>query len=351
MSERRRHVPELDGIRGLAIAAVIVFHYWLDGCSNDAWWFQAGSIGWAGVDLFFVLSGFLLGGQILDAGDGFSRARFWTRRAARILPLYLLLVASWLAVRHAGPAALHGSTGHMPAWVAFTLTQDLYEGFHFGWMMQWIGPTWSLAIEEHFYLLLPLVLPWAIRRRRVPQLCVSAIAFALLFRFAIGWWGGSTSMYFPTPSRVDGPAAGVLLAWLVRSTAVLEWRRWAPRAALGLGILAGFQAHFGRLMMSGNAGAYTVTAAASMALIAAALQGGWTAAALRTAPLGWLGTRAYGLYLWHFPTFLVAQLRLSEWPARLAAAAAAVMLAEISYRAIEQPIIRWAAQRTRLPPR
>ena len=187
-----RHIPALDGLRGIAIFSVVMFHL-----RNSQW-----GVGWAGVDLFFVLSGFLIGGQLLDLEelDGRAVRGFYIRRAFRILPLYLLLLVTVVAARWAGNVEAGGAE---PGWLLVTLMQNAWYGVgRDGGYIQ--AATWSLAVEEHFYLLLPVAL-LLLRRRYVPVLCAMVIAGAFAFRFfALEAWG-MPGVYYMTPSRIDGP--------------------------------------------------------------------------------------------------------------------------------------------------
>ena len=166
-----KRVPELDGVRGVAILLVLVWHYIAsqavvtDGTlASQA--LRALAITWSGVDLFFVLSGFLIVGILLDAkgGDAYF-STFYMRRACRIVPLYLLMVSIFAVVT---TWQLHTSDflfkEELPLWSYFTFTQNFFmHGRGFG--PHWLGVTWSLAIEEQFYLVVPLLVHWLDRKK------------------------------------------------------------------------------------------------------------------------------------------------------------------------------------------
>jgi peptidoglycan/LPS O-acetylase OafA/YrhL len=188
----------IDALRGACIIAVVGFHYFsckpmpFPGFPHLAWLFRDGYLG---VDLFFAISGYLLGGQLLDGAVGLGE--FYLRRAARILPLYLiLLVVATIAVP--GTVGLaHLTFTQNIAW-AFGVKQADYA---------LTGPTWSLAIEEQFYLLLPALILLA-PRRTLP---------AVLFGFALGSLidrASSTGAmaYYLLPCRADALILGVALA-------------------------------------------------------------------------------------------------------------------------------------------
>ncbi|MBI3408483.1 MAG: acyltransferase [Planctomycetes bacterium] len=243
---RARYIPALDGVRGIAIILVIMCHVnWAFGGP-----FMPGRIngpvatmfgwGWIGVDLFFVLSGFLITGILFDA-KGYERyfLNFYARRTLRIFPLYFgfLLVAIVLLpqlpfafcerLSISGPDA--ASLGLY------------YYNFRVGVTGQALGSLhhfWSLALEEHFYLVWPLAI-WALSRRSLMRLCVAATVISFLLRVALVL--GTTKpmlAFFATPCRLDGLLAGAFVALAWRNNA--DWaalQRWAGRVATGSGFL------------------------------------------------------------------------------------------------------------------
>ncbi len=171
-----RRIPELDGLRGLAILLVLVWHfgYLFASAGSSRWLYyvkDSMTMFWSGVDLFFVLSGFLIGGILLDARESPNYFKtFYTRRSFRIIPVYALLVVTFyvcvslgLPARIAGSSAVFGATA--PWYEYATFTQNI--GYATGQPSQslWLSTTWSLAVEEQFYLLLPAVVYFVPRRR------------------------------------------------------------------------------------------------------------------------------------------------------------------------------------------
>ena len=162
-------IPALDGLRGIAILLVLIVHtisdFHFDHHPVLTWLVRMSRLSWSGVDLFFVLSGFLIGGILLDARDSPNYFKtFYIRRAYRILPLYfVVLILAWLTFESGQLGWLRGAwaelfSGRISWWTFFTFTQNI--------AMALIGPfigraglsqTWSLAVEEQFYLTLPLV--------------------------------------------------------------------------------------------------------------------------------------------------------------------------------------------------
>ena len=221
----RGHLPALDGLRGVAVLLVLGFHFLhLDGREElpfDRAVLAAAGAGWCGVDLFFVLSGFLITGILLDAkGSEGWLSTFWTRRALRIFPLHyaylaaLFLVAPWLL-----PAAGLAVPATTQAWfwtysgnVLFAL-RGTFDG-----APSFTAHLWSLAVEEQFYLVWPLVVA-LLTRRGVAWACLTAIAGAAALRFALLSHGPelANAAYVLMPSRMDALAIGGLAATLARA--------------------------------------------------------------------------------------------------------------------------------------
>ncbi|WP_164547668.1 MULTISPECIES: acyltransferase [unclassified Bosea (in: a-proteobacteria)] len=244
-----RHVPELDGIRGIACLLVVLLHcgVGLTNPSLGSWQpvihGAVASFLIGGVDLFFVLSGFLIGGILIDhrtAGNYFKV--FWARRAARILPVYFLLLATYVAALAARPyfdapwADKWLLLNPLPIWSYITFMNNNVMAYYGETGALWIGVTWSLCVEEQFYLIFPLIVYFS-RNRTVLLICVSGVVIAPIIRTVI-WtvWGNFYMAYFPTPSRMDTLMFGVLVAMAVRNPDTLalarRWRRWLDLLAL-----------------------------------------------------------------------------------------------------------------------
>ena len=217
---------ELDGIRGIACLLVIFDHIFFSNLSPDLipgyWRISAWLLG--GVDLFFVLSGFLIGGILLDhkhAGNYFRV--FWARRIARIMPVYYLLFATFclaLLLRpwlHAPWLDVYLLKNHMPVWTYAVFVQNFAQALDGGdGGARWVASTWSLAIEEQFYLLLP-PLAYLMGRKELAMMAAVGIVVALLARTYL--WEASGSWftpYFLLPSRMDALLAGLAAALALR---------------------------------------------------------------------------------------------------------------------------------------
>ena len=242
MSER---VSELDGVRGIACLLVLADHVVVSGLPPGSLPGIGRLVPWlvGGVDLFFVLSGFLIGGILLDnrgATNYFSV--FWLRRIARIWRVYYLLTFSFLIVvnaRHFFPAVwldLFLLKDPMPLWTYPTFLQNFAQGASgLDGGARWVASTWSLAIEEQFYLLLPPLVLLLCRQRMaiLAVFCiVAAWALRSIFQAETGTW---TEGYFLLPGRMDSIGAGLLAAIIVRSPALIATVR---RKRLFLDVIA-----------------------------------------------------------------------------------------------------------------
>jgi peptidoglycan/LPS O-acetylase OafA/YrhL len=223
-------IPELDGLRGVAILLVVLYHYVaLSGGAAPGtalYAFQQHfAIGWAGVDLFFVLSGFLIGGILLDArSSGTYFSTFYARRVFRIMPLYYFWIALYFMFvlgpfRSLSALLAHNSEhwSDVPLYVLFA--QNSVKIIHGDFGTAWLGPLWSLAVEEQFYLVMPLLVRFVPIRRLVPLLFALLIAAPITRMLAI-LGGHHAAQYLLTPCRADALSLGVLVA--------IAWRneRW-----------------------------------------------------------------------------------------------------------------------------
>jgi len=364
-------IPALDGLRGIAISLVLLWHSVFQMSFNHHpalnRMLEIGRLSWSGVDLFFVLSGFLIGGILLDhrtAPNYFKT--FYLRRAYRIFPLYLLvIVLCWIVFQ----AGCYGWTpygrldlfkGHAPWWSFFTLTQNLWMARVGGFSGGSLGITWSLAIEEQFYLTLPLAI------RHVPAksllyLTVGAICLAPLLRAILiqNFSQGGFAAYVFTPCRADALAFGVLCAILVRKPGIWNLigmhRIWLVLTASILGIAILWITYMPyRLFMSALHGLeYTVLALFyACVLLIAVTPGRFPNRVFCNQILMRLGRVAYGTYLLHYiciNAILFVLLRYTTLsPAAtylggpLLGVAGAVALASISWHIFERPLIQRA---------
>jgi len=370
-------IPELDGLRGIAILFVLLWHYLgvfahAPHRSLLALGLCTVRLAWSGVDLFFVLSGFLIGGILIDArksADYF--ATFYRRRFFRIAPLYAAVCAVfWIGVRLGG-ASWRGAAGHwlfadpLP-WYAFPLfIQNFFMAGRGTFDPLSMGVTWSLAVEEQFYLTLPLLVRFLRPRTLVRVLLIVVVASPVLRAAAFyGLPHGGVAAYVLTPMRADGLVAGVLGAVLLRSPegrALLVRRRRALEitacalAASTLGfVLLGATDNTSALMSTVG---YSWLAALYGSVLVLAVSGPSSrlSALLRTRWLRWVGEIAYGTYLLHvavlgacFALVFGREPHIRdrvELGVALLAAALTFVLARLSWTLFERPLMRMGASR------
>jgi peptidoglycan/LPS O-acetylase OafA/YrhL len=217
----RSHLPVLDGVRGLAILLVLTFHFAvMYDCEEMLrhWWLRPLAGGWCGVDLFFVLSGCLITGILLDAKGGSHFFRnFYARRALRIFPLYYgFLVLIFLArpVFALSSDAL-ADMDRARSWLGL-YGQNVWLMFSGRWLPPLVNHLWSLAVEEQFYLAWPFLV-WLCSRRRLAWVCGGVLAGCLALRVAMMLAGLDPMVaYVFTLTRLDGFAAGGLVALALR---------------------------------------------------------------------------------------------------------------------------------------
>lgn len=221
-----RRIPELDGLRGVAILLVLFYHYVESSPLLPGFVSAAGRLTWSGVDLFFVLSGFLIGGILLNARESPNYFKaFYVRRGYRILPIYAAtLAAFWLIralsqVEYSDNVSLQWLFSRPFPWYFYaTLTQNISMTYYGALGPAWLGATWSLAVEEQFYLTLPFMIKY-VRPRRLPYLLGVVILLAPLFRTLLRLFvtHGEVGTYVLMPSRADALMLGVLAASLLRT--------------------------------------------------------------------------------------------------------------------------------------
>lgn len=348
----------LDGLRAVAVILVVIYHLFP--------WSPLHS-GFVGVDVFFVISGFLITSLLLrpsQAGRLGSPRRlldFWRRRARRLLPALAVVItvcatAAWLLggdlLVGMGRQVL-GAATFSYNWLAVADGTDYFSAT----APELFRNFWSLAVEEQFYVLWPLLLPLLLlvpgRWVRVAILVVAAGASA--------WWmvtlvaaGDVTRAYFGTDSHAFGLLLGIALALAVVNMPEKAWmrRRGALSGALVVGVI-GLSAVVVAAVMPGSmdAEAFPValllaTLGTMCAIIAGSWPGSWFGRGLDVAPMRWIGDRSYGIYLWHWPVLVLVlvgtqgvgpEAGVPVW-AGLATLVVSVGAAALSHRFVEQPL-------------
>jgi peptidoglycan/LPS O-acetylase OafA/YrhL len=342
------HQPGLDGVRGLAVAAVVAFHLDVGNVSG----------GYLGVSLFFTLSGVLIGTLILNevvTTGRFSLPGFWRRRARRLLPPALLTLAV-VAVGRLVTAGLEATSRAdvVASGLNVANWHLLVQGSSYAELFS--GPSavlhfWSLAIEEQFYLVVGLLAVVVAGRARRPVRVVFVVAVATAaasFVIPIVTGAGVDRIYYGSDTRAGelmvGVAAAAVFVSPQRRAVLLAKERWVrviATGALGATIALWMFATPGTELLRG--GLLPLTATCSLLVVAGALMpGGPVAAIARVSPLRWLGGVSYALYLVHWPLIVVAD-RLTDnraWWRSAAIVAAAVALAQFSAVFIERPVRR-----------
>jgi peptidoglycan/LPS O-acetylase OafA/YrhL len=352
------HLPAIDGLRAVAVVAVLLYHLpvgWLPG-------------GFLGVDVFFVISGFLitsiLTAEVQRTGQ-INLGHFWLRRARRLLPALLFMLAIVVAVSSIfARDALSLLTSDVPAVLGYFTNWWLL--FHHVSYFQSVGRPplvlhlWSLAVEEQFYLLWPVIVLVVAgrhgRTRRVGWLALggavaSSVWMALLFQTS----QDPSRVYFGTDTHAGGLLLGAALG-----IALPPWRRSVATgdaarrfmSAVGLGAFIGLITlmatlnQFGTFTYRGGIQLATVLSAVIILIVThPAVRG---AQLLATALPRWIGQRSYAIYLWHWPIFELTRpdvdVSVSGWPLTILRLALVAVAADLSYRLVEQPFRNGVAQ-------
>ena len=379
---RLPYSPGLDGLRALAVIAVLLYHADLA--------FIPG--GFLGVEVFFVISGYLITALLLAEWQRRGRIdlkNFWIRRARRLLPaLYVLLIVclAYAVVFLPGEVAglrddVMAAVGYVTNWYLILGHESYFEAVGRPSLLKHL---WSLAVEEQFYLIWPPVLAFGLaigatrlRYRRVLILALggaTAAAVAMAFLYAPGV--DPSRIYYGTDTRATGLLCGAALAFLWLPGAKqrtsesrhsrLELpgrgrfrRRWGWTTPLlldilgfcALGTLIWFCLHLGEFQPFLYRGGLPLVVLATTATIMAVVNPYTLIGAhiLGSAPLRWIGVRSYGIYLWHWPVFMVTRPDLDVpfdgLPLLALRLGATVVLADLSYRFVETPIRRGALGR------
>jgi len=348
------HIPSLDGLRGLAVIGVLLFHAgYLTG-------------GFLGVDLFFALSGFLITRLLVREADRTSAidlVGFWGRRFRRLLPAVLvLLVAVMLWARWFGSPDQWATTLNDGPWAQFYLANWHQIGSDRGYWESFadpplLGHLWSLAIEEQFYVVWPLVaaLVWRLTKRGHDVLlavCLGGAALSFVAMLALFDGGDPTRVYMGTDTR----ASSILIGAALGTRPAVAWVTRAVQArphivdlvmVVAIGLIAAMwitiDGASSEVLFRGGLLVHSGLAAIVVAFAAVRL--GWVTRLLGTGVLQWFGRLSYSLYLWHWPVYAVLNQRrtgldgLELLGVRLAVS---IAFALVSYHLVEVPLRRKA---------
>ncbi|HEY7965479.1 MAG TPA: acyltransferase family protein [Solirubrobacteraceae bacterium] len=362
---RLRRMPGIDGLRAIAVAAVFVYH-------ADGGWLPGGFLG---VDVFFVISGYLITSLLLAefALEGRIRLlRFWAGRARRLLPALFLLLAACLLVgatiERGKLVGLHGdalaSIFYVANWRFIFDNESYFAAFGRPGLLRHL---WSLAVEEQFYLLWPPLFLVAMRvlrrgRRRLalPVLVALAAAGSTALMWALYVPGSNTSrIWYGTDTRAAPILVGVLLAFAWPPSAMPDWSSLRARRALDATSVAALAAivylfatlhDYDQFLYQGG---FLVLALCSAVLLGAVVHpSSAIGRALAAGVPRWIGERSYGIYLWHWPILVFTRPGVDVHLARgiliPAQAAGTVIVAAVSYRYVETPIRSGALQRVQM---
>jgi peptidoglycan/LPS O-acetylase OafA/YrhL len=312
-----RHLLALDGVRGLAILLVLVYHFTLGMRSSDLisrLFLKLMAIGWCGVDLFFVLSGFLITGILIDAKESPHRFRnFYARRALRIFPLYygiLIVTLVFLPLVTGRPEAL-AALDDAGIWL-WAYGANVLASLRDAWFP--LGHFWSLAVEEHFYIFWPAVVLLC-DRRTVLSVCASMVVIALVARFWMVSSGAVLAAYSLTVCRMDALAIGGVLALAAREPAAIEAlvaHAWKVVLAIATACVAlavwrlGYNPFDPAIQVVGYLLLDLMFAVLILHVVASPARG-FVASLLSVRPLRWLGLYSYGLYVFNSIFLLLAE--------------------------------------------
>ncbi|HEU4332103.1 MAG TPA: acyltransferase family protein [Lapillicoccus sp.] len=355
------HFDGLDGLRALAIVAVVVYHL-------DPSWLPGGFLG---VDVFFVVSGFLITTLLQREAAAYGRirfGRFWTRRARRLVPaLVVCVVISTVAARiahhdlvvHIG-RQLFGALTFSTNWVEIAAGSSYFDQTSPQLFMNF----WSLAVEEQFYLFWPLVVAALMTMALLPRhrralglgipLGVAALSTVLM---AVLFVPGedATRVYYGTDTHLMGLMLGAALAFAWSSS---WWTRYAPvwlaarRPVLGAALLtlAVLLVVLREDLTLTYRGGIALACVATVVLVAALLsesESRWRSL-LSAEPVAWVGRRSYGIYLWHWPVIVILGQDMRTAPGTFQHVVSAIWcvvvtiaLADLSYRFVEAPVRVW----------
>jgi peptidoglycan/LPS O-acetylase OafA/YrhL len=360
----QRYMPGLDGLRAIAVLAVIAFH-------EQFGWAPGGLLG---VGVFFTLSGYLITGLLLShwPDDGRMHLRdFWLRRARRLLPalfVMLTVVTAWVTIAdRARLASLRGAVlaaaTYSSNWYLIAANQSYFARFA---PPAPLDHLWSLAVEEQFYLLWPALLMLGlfflrnsrkestVRWLALPTLMLAAASvFEMWKLYQPGF--DPTRVYEGTDTRAFGLLIGAALAMIWPASALAKPTRWARVLLDGAGI-AGLVTIGLMIWRVGEyspfayrGGLVLLSVATAAAVAAAACPASRVGLALGWRPLRWIGARSYGIYLWHYPVIVLTSPANTgeDLPRAAWQIAASVVLAALSWRFVEEPVRHGAIGRLR----
>jgi peptidoglycan/LPS O-acetylase OafA/YrhL len=353
-------IKEIDGLRAVAILLVVAWHYLgaSDGPQSLPW--RIFIFGRSGVDLFFVLSGYLITSILLNNRESPNYfSAFYGRRAFRILPIYGGMLLIFFAGRLSGTGRVFFD-GALPWWTYAAGLQNIWMAIDQTYGAIWLAGTWSLAIEEQFYLLFPLIVLW-LPAAALPRLLIAALVLCPVGRIISYLAGDAFGYYVLMPLRADILAAGALIAWLRFSGPVSASVRRSVKAILVVtacafplfALLIGENTDF-HMALWGHS--YLVALFGSAVFMVLESTGSPALVLLRSPLAEFFARISYALYLVHINVliFVFLMFRADRTTGTLQgtvltalALAISVLICFASYRFFEGPLIRMAHQKYR----
>ena len=356
-------MPGLDGLRAIAVMAVLLYHANLTGLFGDEGIAFPG--GFLGVEVFFVVSGYLITALLLSEWRDASRialGNFWLRRARRLLPALFLLLAAVMVVSLLfypdEVASLRGDVlsalGYVTNWNFILADKSYFEQIGRPSMVTHL---WSLAVEEQFYLIWPLVFAFGMKRlgaRRFGMVVIAGAALSALWMFILFDPDADPSRVFMgTDTRASALLIGCALAFV--------WPQWRLRAEVRAGArvlldVAGVAALAGLVWMFWSVGEFDTwlypfgflacSLLSAVAIATVVHPASRLGPALGNGPMRWVGVRSYGIYLWHWPIFMITRpgidVQFEGLPLFAFRFGLTFAIAALSYRYVEEPIRRGA---------
>jgi len=333
--------PALDGVRGIAILAVLAVH------TNHLFGWSLLKGGSIGVDIFFVLSGFLITSILLEEWTttaNINLRHFYVRRLLRLVPALVLLTIALLLFSGLLFSAGEATQTRRTIPIALLYLTDFFASLAPQTSLGALRHTWSLAIEEHFYLLWPPVLLFLLKIgfcRRSLLILTGSVAVALCFHRAGLFHAGLSPArtYYAFDTRADALLIGCVAGIAVSAGFVKSFNRVTP-LAIALIVLCLVATDFASPIM--HEGGFTILAATTAVLLINLVSGqGSFTRLMEVRPLVWVGKISYGLYLWHYPVFKWVKYAGTPWPLKLGLALFATFaVASLSFYLLEKPLLR-----------
>ena len=351
------YMPGVDGLRAFAVAAVIAYHSELNNAPG----------GLLGVEIFFVISGYLITALLLgefSQANSINLRNFWERRARRLLPALFLYVGGSTALAYATADDVIPTKGEIAATLGYVYNWfGIFQDISYTQVFErnnFFHHLWSLAVEEQFYLLWPLItivfLKYMSRR-----IAITAVVVGIVASTAIRWilyepFQDPLRVYYGTDTRASALLIGALLAfvwrpWTMTKKTIAEPTQTVQNAVLGVGVVAvaaliWANSHYTLMMPDSDElfrGGFLITSLIAAIVIAVTvIPNSSLGKILGNRPMVWVGKRSYGLYLWHWPVFQLTRPRvdvdMDGWYLFCFRIVITLILVEISYQYIERPI-------------